>query len=382
MNETPVDLSANPKATIDWYRSAPWWRLASQCIGISWRATHLLLCAAALFLTQLWISAANYLFQGHSAVASWIIPSETINPLALRSSDWMRGPIISVWQQYLSYVFHWLQTPTLNVAAESLASMIGIVAIWSWVGGCLCRRSVVELGTRMTAPWSETFRLVLKRWQSIAWSVSMPALLVLLMAVGPLVLGWISNIPAVGIWIAGLLLIPVLFCTIGIGWCAAISVFGFPLSVCSVVTEKQADAYDGISRSAAYTFQRPLTLALCVVGMQLLGTVGSMVVTLVLSTGFGVIEAGFIVGSFTSISEMESMWAPILNGIVPLLVTSFSFSFFWSAAAATYLILRRDVDHADFDLIDMDVPTEPKALPDLPKMEERIPAELTDNSAE
>ena len=37
-------------------------------------------------------------------------------------------------------------------------------------------------------------------------------------------------------------------------------------------------------------------------------------------------------------------------------------AFFWTASAATYLILRREVDHAEFDLIDMPVvETKPSA---------------------
>ena len=59
------------------------------------------------------------------------------------------------------------------------------------------------------------------------------------------------------------------------------------------------------------------------------------------------------------------MWGPVLRGIVPLLLMAYGFSFFWTASAATYLILRREVDHAEFDLIDMPA-TETKPLPELP----------------
>ncbi len=249
--------------------------------------------------------------------------------------------------------------------------MIGIIAIWSFVGGCLTRRSVVELGTRMTAPWAESIQLVLKRWQSIAWSVTMPSGLILMIAVLPLTLGWISNIPGIGEWIAGLLMIPVVLFSVGIGWCAAITLFGFPLSVCSIVTEKGADAYDGVSRSAAYTFQRPLTLALCIIAAEFLSSVGGTLLSIVLSTGLRVIEAGFDIGSYSSLKEFGTMWGQLLRGIVPLLLSAYGFSFFWTAASATYLILRRDVDHAEFDLIDMG-DQEPKPLPELSKKERAV----------
>ena len=95
-----------------------------------------------------------------------------------------------------------------------------------------------------------------------------------MVAIVPLILGWLSNIVWVGPWLAGLLMVPVVFLSIGIGWCAAITLLGFPLSVCAIVSEKGADAYDGISRSAAYTFQRPLTLGLCIIAAQVLSSIG------------------------------------------------------------------------------------------------------------
>ncbi len=369
MNDSPVDSVVTPKVAIDWYRSTPWWRFASQSIVISWRSTHLLLCAAGLLLTQLWISASQGIFgPDQTKVQNWLSPSassQTWMPaLAVQSTDLP----LSIWQQFSFPVFQWLSNPTLNGAAFGLSSMIGVIAIWSFIGGCLTRRSVVELGTQMTAPWAECTQLVLKRWQSIAWSVTMPSGLILMIALLPLILGWISNIPGIGMWIAGLLMIPVVLFSIGIGWCAAITLFGFPLSVCSIVTEKGADAYDGISRSAAYTFQRPLTLALCIIAAQFLSSVGGTFLSIVLSTGLAVIEASFRIGSFSSLENYESMWGPVLRGIVPLLLSAYGFSFFWTAASGTYLILRRDVDHAEFDLIDMG-DQETKTLPELPKME-------------
>ncbi len=344
-----------------------------------------MLCALGLLLTQLWSLSSAWIFGPEEvAVQNWISPS------AGSQSVWM--PVLaspttelphSIWQRFLFPVYHWLSNPTLNETAFCISSMIGIIAIWTFIGGCLTRRSVVELGTNMTAPWAETIQLVLKRWQSIAWSVTMPSGLILMLGLVPLALGWLSNIPWIGEWFAGLLLVPVVLLSIGLGWCAAITLFGFPLSVCSIVTEKGADAYDGISRSAAYTFQRPLTLALCVVAAGFLSAIGGTFLAIVLTTGFQVVEAGFDIGSFSSLEKLESMWGPILRGIVPLLLTAYGFSFFWTAASATYLILRREVDHAEFDLIDMgDVLT--KSLPELPTKDAIVPPSDPDlaNTAE
>lgn len=385
MKDSPVDSVATPKVAIDWYRTAPWWRFASQCIVISWRSTHLMLCAAALLLTQLWTSSSAWIFgPNDSAMQSWISPSAPSQSAWIQALTGQSTELpLSVWQRFSFPVYQWLSNPTLSGTAFCISSMIGIIAIWSFVGGCLTRRSVVELGTNMTAPWDETIQLVLKRCQSIAWSVTMPSGLILMLGLVPLVLGWLSNIPWIGVWLAGLLMVPVVLLSIGIGWCAAITLFGFPLSVCSIVTEKGADAYDGISRSAAYTFQRPMTLAICLIASGFLSAIGGAYLTIVLSIGLRVVEAGFDIGSFSSIEKLESVWGPVLRGIVPLLLSAYGFSFFWTASSATYLILRREVDHAEFDLIDMgDQVT--KTLPELPKKDEMAPSSEPDlaNTAE
>ena len=370
MNDS--DAPAPVKVTIDWFRSTPWWRIASHSIVISWRSTHVLLCAAALLLTQCWLWICQTVFSAEGS-RDWLWPSgvNSTRAASWTGSDFVVGDSpIWVWRQFLTPMSLWLQSPSLNGAADAIASLIGIVAIWSFIGGCLSRRSVLEMGANITAPWAETFRLVLKRWQSIAWSVTMPSGLILIISVVPLILGWISNVPYLGPWCAGLLLIPMVLASLGIGWCAAITVLGFPLSVCSIVTEKQADAFDGISRPAAYVFQRPLTLGLCVVAAEFMSVIGGTTFSLVVHTGFSMVLAAFDVGSVSNFSKLETVWTPLIHGIPILIVTAYGYSFFWTAASATYLVLRKDVDQAEFDLIDLDNSAPAKVLPELPKMKE------------
>jgi hypothetical protein len=383
-----TDSSANspvvPKVSVDWFRTTPWWRLASQSVVISWRSSHVLLCAAAILATSATVNLSAYIFgiEEMGAESVWGQPSGG-NTL-LGPSIVSENPINvleSTYGMYLSPVYSWLASPTLNGTAHAVASMIGIIAIWSFVGGCIARRSVVELGTNMTATWTDVLMLVKSRWQSIAWSMTMPSGVIFLLMLMPLVIGWISNIPAIGPWIAGLLLIPTVFFSIAIGWCAAITIFGFPLSVCAIVSEKQADAYDGVSRSAAYTFQRPVTLVLCVVVAQWFGSIVGQMVVMVYGTGYKVIGTAFDIGSFSSLETLDTFWGAVVRGIIPLLISAFCFSYFWTVSSATYLILRRDVDHTEFDSIDMNVAGEPKALPDLPT-KESIEKEATVSSSQ
>lgn len=379
-----------PRMSVDWYRSTPWWRLVSHSIAISWRASHLLLCAAGLLATWCLTTLAFWLFQPElvEQPVRWVEPVRDLPAFAPfdrelsqvvlamggseapgSSASWYaRSPdsFLQVWRRYLEYPFQALENLTVRRAAYLLFCSLAMIGVWSFVGGCIARRSVQEFGTRITAPWSDTIRLVSSRWVSIAWSTAMPTALILICCLIPLVLGWLANIPYIGPWVAGFLMIPLVILSLGAGWCAAVTLFGFPLSVVAIVSEKNADAFDGVSRAAAYSFQKPVTLILAVIAAEWLGHFAGGMVSVAVNTGFAVLESAFNLGASLDLAKQETAWDGLFAGFVPLIVTSFGFSFFWSASSATYLILRREVDNTEFDMIDMDAPGLPKPLPSLP----------------
>lgn len=273
---------------------------------------------------------------------------------------------LGVWRRYVSYPFHALDGLTLRKAAYFLWNTLAIIVVWAFVGGVLARRSVQELGMHITSPWIDTLRWVMPRWRSILWSVVMPISLTLLFCLIPWILGWISNIPWIGQPLSVFLMLPVALMALGVGWVLAISIFGFSLSTVSIVTEKQADAFDGMSRASAYVFQRPATLFLAVMVAEWIGHFGGSIVSIVLNTGYNVIGQAFSLSSSGQLGFMQSWLDGCFQIIVPLLVTAFGFSFFWTASTAIYLVLRRDVDRAEFDLIDMGSASLPKSLPKIP----------------
>ena len=413
MDDSSSKIAVVPKVSIDWYRSTPWWRLISHSLAISWRASHLGLCALALLATQALIGFSGWLFAPETNQASswWLSPesrTEAMTPWALNPDQWLeafsaedsrpkdptldptgktaaasRQPIvwfhpapdsfIHVWRRYVSYPFHAMDTPTFRKSAYFLINTLGILALWAFVGGCIARRSVQELGMHVTSPWINTLRWVAARWQSIVWSVAMPLALVLLFCLVPLVLGWISNIPILGQPVALVLMLPVALMALGVGWVAGIALFGFSLATVSIVTEKQADAFDGMSRASAYVFQRPATLFLAVLVSEWIGHFGGSIVSIVLNTGYNIIAQAFAMGSMGTLGGMNSWLDGCFGAIVPLLTTAFGFSFFWTASTAIYLVLRKDVDRAEFDLIDMDSTLPAKPLPKLPESPDQVP---------
>jgi hypothetical protein len=94
------------------------------------------------------------------------------------------------------------------------------------------------------------------------------------------------------------------------------------------------------------------------------------VFTLIVGVGYGIVSKAFDMGSYGSLDELGSFPTSWFRSTAMLLLSAFSFSFFWSATAAMYLILRRDVDHVEFDQIDLDLPisNQPKIAPNEPAM--------------
>lgn len=350
-----------PNVGIDWYRAAPWWRPLTATLAMSWRLSHLLLCMVGLLATHAYAYAAQFLFAPEQIEGSkWIIGKLPWIERSMSDGFFSLRPnmnYIDVWSGYLLPLAAWIAAPTLRGTAYSAAMLLGIACIWSFVGGCIIRRAVVEAGVRIPAPWKDSIRLVRQRWQSMVWAVTMPFMAAFMILIFPWLLGWLANIPAVGPWIAGILMLPVSLLSLAIGWICAISILGFPLALAAIVTEKKADAFDGVSRSAAYVFQRPVLLILLVAAFELIHFGGGGVFTTLVTTGFSLVTNAFESGAGQTLRPSDGGVSWAFHTVLPLVLTSFSVSFFWCSQAAAYLIIRKDVDHAEYDLVDLD--TEP-----------------------
>lgn len=355
-NQLPTDIPSNsvgtPSVAIDWYRAAPWWRAISPVLNISWRASHILLCCLGLLLSYLCSATLLWIFQpdlSSSAMYAAMQPRAlTVSPIGF--SEQTGAPtFLNAWAYFLAPVSVWLAQPTLRVSAMALAYLGCMIGIWGFIGGCLTRRTVVECGTQTTMPWMHTFQIVIKRLQSIAWSLAMPACALVFVMILPILVGVASRLPWIGVVIAFVLLIPIMIAVLAVAWVSAITLLGFPLSITAIVTERKADAFDGVSRSAAYVFQRPLVFILLITAFQFLSFAASEIFGSILWVGKSLMVTGFDIGASHAMVATQSL---LLDGIPSLLLAGFSMSFFWSAAASIYLVLRKEVDRTEFDHID------------------------------
>jgi hypothetical protein len=148
--------------------------------------------------------------------------------------------------------------------------------------------------------------------------------------------------------------------------------FGWPLMWPTIAAE-ESDAFDALSRSYAYVYQRPLHLVFYAFVASVLGIAAIVLVSVFadaviyfsrLSVAWGMGEARtsavFAVeeatGDAAALAPTGAKLIRFWEGLVRTAQLAFAFAFFWASAAATYLLLRRQVDAADMDEIHPDEP--------------------------
>ncbi|QDV72658.1 hypothetical protein [Botrimarina mediterranea] len=111
-------------------------------------------------------------------------------------------------------------------------------------------------------------------------------------------------------------------------------VYGAPLLVASVVVD-DADPFDALSRTVAYVFQKPGSLATCV----FLGWIGLVVSSIVIH---------WLLTTSIEMTNAFTDGAPLALHCVLL---GFFPAYFYCAGVATYLVMRRQVDGQPLDEI-------------------------------
>jgi hypothetical protein len=154
--------------------------------------------------------------------------------------------------------------------------------------------------------------------------------------------------------------------------------FGWPL-MWATISAEGTDAFDALSRSYAYVFQRPLHYLFYAFVAGLIGWLGWLFVqnfaaAIIWMTywaagwGSGIAKIDSILGVGGELAGAGYVGAVLIRffaGCVKLLAVGYLFSYFWSAAAAIYFLLRRDVDATEMDevFLDADQSEQTAALP-------------------
>ena len=174
---------------------------------------------------------------------------------------WAESPIVQGHLQ-LAAPFFGMFNPQIAVGEFFFLLVCGLweLAIWAFFGGAITRLAAVALAREESLSWGYLTSYARDKWPSYFGAPLFPFCGVALAAV-PLALFGLLLRTDVGLVIAGALwFLPLL----GGLFMAVLLVglfFGFPL-MWATISAEGTDAFDALSRSYAYTYQRPLLYTL------------------------------------------------------------------------------------------------------------------------
>jgi len=267
--------------------------------------------------------------------------------------------------------------PITNMACFLCCGLWGL-AVWAFCGGAITRSAAVELACEERTGFGQMIGYARARWRSYFCAPLLPlglALFIACMIALPGALLWFNLTRVLVAIIWPLLLVGgVLMTLLLLGL-----LFGWPLMFAATSVEG-TDAFDAVSHSYAYTFQRPWRYLFYASVAVVLGSLGWLVVSNVAAAtiwltywaagfgGGGTAVADVISGGLSD--NADSLGGALIRfwcGCVKVLAVGFLYSYFWAASTAIYLLLRLDNDNKEMDeiFLDNDEDEPPYALPPL-----------------
>jgi hypothetical protein len=206
--------------------------------------------------------------------------------------------------------------------------------IWMMLGVVIAQHAARRLGDRPRLSLLKSLRRALRYGPRVLGAIALLAIpagcYAIVLAVGGVIVNavdspmFVNTLSSIGGVFAGLPLAVLI----------GVIVYGAPLIVASVVVD-DADPFDALSRTAAYVFQKPGSLAACIFSGWFSFLVSSLVIDWLLTTSVAVTNA------FTDGVPVALRY--VLHGFYP--------AYFYCAGVATYLVMRRQVDGQPLDEI-------------------------------
>ena len=281
---------------------------------------------------------------------------------------WMEGPpdVLAVLDPVLtlSRPFADLLDPAASLTEWSHAGLAAVweVLVWGLVGGAIARVAMTDVSGGERPGVIRAIRYAAGRASALIAAPLAPLVGLGLFAVVAAGVGLLFRIPSVGPAIGGsLAFVPlsagVVMALIVVGLAA-----GWPLMTAAVAAEGE-DAFDALSRSYGYIYQRPwhfvglATVALLAGSIGFLYVRGFAALTVHLAN-FGLSIGGprefvlsfqraWTTGEFDDAGGPQGFWLRVVD----LFVIAWTWAYLWSAASAIYLALRRMVDGEQYEVI-------------------------------
>jgi hypothetical protein len=298
-------------------------------------------------------------------------PLHTLWQLA---TDW-RAVLRPVQQLIRPFRDVFSRTGTFMSVVFAFVAGLWAVVVWAIFGGAITRIAAVQLAREEKIGLGESLKFSTSKFLSFFGAPVIPLGFTAVFALLCMIGGWISLIPGIGPLFAGVLwFLPMLagfvMAIIIVAWAA-----GWPLMY-STISVEGSDAFDALSRSWAYAFQRPwhylfYALAAAAFGSLCLSFVRVFADLLVYTSAWAVAwgSGSELVGQLLYYAPDASGWRDSISEVAAptgatrvgailaaiwlnaafLLLVGFVYSYFWSASTAIYYLLRRVVDNTELN---------------------------------
>lgn len=283
-------------------------------------------------------------------------------------------------------------TFTWLVTMHPLYALIFVVTtlkIWAFFGGAVSRTAAMDAAREERITLGESFSFACNKWLSFVMAPLLPIAMALVFGLFLFLMGLVGWIPYAGELIVGLLL----FIAIGFGLIIAFVLIGTAGGVgltFPTIAAEGSDAFDALSRTFSYVYQRPWRTAiyyLCVIAhgaiclafIKLLARLALWATHLFLGFAMNWGSPSLAAESAEDVNKLDAIWqTPALTGDTTFygsfgeyelagmswfsqiifktwiyglwgLVAAYAMSYFFCANMNIYLLLRREVDMTDIE---------------------------------
>ena len=264
-------------------------------------------------------------------------------------------------------------TAGLSQTGFSLHSIVCVIlcglwgaAVWAFFGGAICRTAAVKLAADEQVGVAAALRYASRKWPAYFAAPLLPVGGVALATIVIFFLGLIMR-SNVGLVLGGILWPLVLVAGFLMAVLLLALLFGWPL-MWAAISAEGTDSFDALSRTYAYVFQRPLRYLFYVIVAGVIGLLGWILVSefaagvvwlgyWAAGWGCGRDQIGAILSGSDQLSSVGQFGARMIRfwaGCVKMLAVGYMFSYFWTASAAVYFQLRRNVDATETDEVFLD----------------------------
>ncbi len=254
--------------------------------------------------------------------------------------------------------------------------------VWGILGGIITRMAVVQYGCDQREGLVDACRFVGRRVVAFVGAPLFALMGVVVVLAMSMPIGWLLK------WDTGVLLASALWFFVLLGGAfstifVAGVFFGWPLMWGALSAEEMGDVFEGTQRTFAYAFGRPLHYAFYAIIAVFVGSAAYQLAHLLahavvyfsfwaVSWGVGMeaIAPATVGNGNAALGGAIIAW---LNSVVLMVAEAFRYSFLFTTAGVVYLLVRRDSDRIELDVVHHPQQPTRHALPPLETDEAGVP---------